>query len=269
VNERDPLGLLHVAHELLDETDALLERAFAGPIEVSLKADATYVTETDRAVESLLRTRLAERFPGHGFIGEEYGPEEGAGDARWIIDPIDGTANFARGVPVFGTLLALERDGELVLGVVSAPALGQRWWATAGGGAYTRVRGRERPIHVSDISRLDQAQLLFGTLRSIDANGRLPGWLAALRGSWRDRGFGDFWGHMLVAQGSAEAMLDESGVKVWDLAAPAIILAEAGGRMTDLYGRASYAGPEALSSNGPLHDQLLAALAERSVAPRA
>jgi histidinol-phosphatase len=260
MNDRDPLALLHFAHELLDETDALLERAFAGPIEVSLKADATYVTETDRSVESLLRSRLAEHFPGHGFIGEEYGPQEGAGETRWIIDPIDGTANFARGVPIFGTLLALERDGELVVGVASAPALGARWWATAGGGAFTRTRAGTRQIRVSSISRLNEAQLLFATLRSIDANGRLPGWLGLLRRSWRDRGFGDFWGHMLVAQGSAEAMLDESGVKVWDLAAPAIILAEAGGRMTDLEGRSSWHGPEALTSNGLLHEELLEAI---------
>lgn len=257
MNDRDPRALLAFAQRLLDETDAILSRAFTGPIEVSLKPDATFVTATDRQVESVLRSALGEAFPGHGFVGEEYGVEEGRGDSRWIIDPIDGTANFARHVPVFATLLALERDGALVLGVVSAPALGQRWWASAGDGAFTHVGGRERRIHVSDVARLEDAQLVFASLRSVGAGGRLPGWLRAVRQSWRDRGFGDFWGHVLVAQGSAEVMLDEGGLKTWDLAAPHIVLAEAGGRMTDLQGRVTWSGPEALSSNGLLHDDLL------------
>jgi histidinol-phosphatase len=257
VNDRDPAALLRFAHELIDETDRILRGYFASELEVGLKADQTYVTAADREVERILRGRLADAFPTHGFVGEEYGEEQGRGEARWIIDPIDATANFVRGISVFGTLLALERDGELVVGVASAPAMGQRWWAAAGGGAFTRAAGRGRQIHVSDVARLDDAQLVYGTLRTIDAHGRLPNWLAAVRRSRRDRGFGDFWGHMLVAQGSAEAMLDETGVNIWDLAAPAIIVAEAGGRMTDLRGEVSWAGPEALSTNGLLHDELL------------
>jgi histidinol-phosphatase len=260
VNDRDPEALLHFAHELIDETDRILRRYFAGELEVSLKADETYVTAADREVETVLRSRLADAFPAHGFVGEEYGEEQGRGEARWIIDPIDATANFVRGIPVFGTLLALEREAELVVGVISAPALGQRWWASAGRGAFTRAAGRERRIHVSDVTRLDDAQLVYGTLRTIEAHGRLPAWMAAVRRSRRDRGFGDFWGHMLVAQGSAEAMLDETGVHIWDLAAPAIILAEAGGQMTDLRGNPSWSGPDALSTNGLLHNELLEAL---------
>jgi histidinol-phosphatase len=260
VNDRDPQALLRFAHELIDETDRILRGYFATELEVGLKPDETYVTVADREVESTLRSRLADAFSAHGFVGEEYGEEQGRGEARWIIDPIDATANFVRGIPVFGTLLALERDGELIVGVASAPALGQRWWASAGSGAFTRAAGRERQIHVSDVARLEGAQLVYGTLRTIDAHGRLPAWLSAVRRSRRDRGFGDFWGHMLVAQGSAEAMLDETGVNIWDLAAPAIILAEAGGQMTDLRGNPSWSGPDALSTNGLLHNELLEAL---------
>ncbi|HUG47136.1 MAG TPA: inositol monophosphatase family protein [Candidatus Limnocylindria bacterium] len=265
MNDRDPAAMLRFTHALIDETDRILRSYFAGEFEVSLKADETYVTVADRQVESVLRSRLAEAFPGHGFVGEEYGEEQGRGEARWIIDPIDATANFVRGIPVFGTLLALERDGALVVGVASAPALQQRWWASAGAGAFTRAAGRERQIRVSDVAHLEDAQLVFGTLRTIDANGRLPAWMAAVRRSRRDRGFGDFWGHMFVAQGSAEAMLEETGVSIWDLAAPHIIVAEAGGRMTDLAGRASWSGPDALTSNGLLHDEVLAMLSAGSV----
>jgi histidinol-phosphatase len=257
MNDRDPLALLSFAHGLIDETDAVLRGYFATEFEVSLKPDETYVTVADREVESVLRSRLTDAFPGHGFVGEEYGEQQGRGEARWIIDPIDATANFVRGIPVFGTLLALEREGRLVAGVVSAPALDQRWWASAGGGAFTRRAGRERQIRVSEVARLEEAQLAFGTLRTIDAHGRLPAWMSAVRRSRRDRGFGDFWGHMLVAQGSAEAMLDETGVNIWDLAAPNIIVAEAGGRMTDLRGQLSWAGPDALSTNRLVHDELL------------
>ncbi|CAN5739185.1 histidinol-phosphatase [soil metagenome] len=256
MNDRDSAALLSFAQQQLDETDAILERHFNSELEVTEKPDRTLVTAADRLVETVLRTRLADAFPGHGFVGEEYGTEEGRGEARWIIDPLDATHNFVRGIPIFATLLALEREGELVLGVASAPALGQRWWASAGGGAFTRLGQRERPIRVSAVERLGEAQLLFGTLRTIEDQGHLPGWLRALSGSWRDRGFGDFWGHMLVAQGSAEAMLD-LGVSVWDMAAPCAILMEAGGRMTDLAGRVSWTGPDVLTSNGLLHDELL------------
>ena len=257
MNDSDPQALLRFAHELIDETDDILRHHFATGAAVSRKADQTLVTAADTEVEAQLRSRLAAALPGHGFVGEEYGTDEGGGEARWIIDPIDATANFVRGVPIFGTLLALERAGALVLGVVSAPALGQRWWATAGGGAFTQVAGRERRISVSTVGRLDEAQLLFATLRTMDEQHRLAAWLTAVRGSWRDRGFGDFWGHVLVAQGSAEAMYEDHGVHLWDLAAPHIIVAEAGGRMTDLAGRPSWAGPDALTTNGLLHDELL------------
>jgi histidinol-phosphatase len=192
-------------------------------------------------------------------LGEEFG-DGGAGEWRWIIDPIDATHNFVRSVPVFATLLALERAGELVLGVVSAPALAQRWFASPGGGAFLRDARGERPIHVSAIDALQEAHVVTSTIRGLTDAGYGPALTAITGGAWRDRGFGDFWGHVLVAQGSAEAML-EYGPAPWDLAAPFAILREAGGRMTDFSGRASWSGPEVLSSNGLVHDELLALLA--------
>ncbi|MDQ3937700.1 MAG: histidinol phosphatase [Chloroflexota bacterium] len=263
MNDRDPAALLRFAHELIDQTDTILLRHFTGEIAATEKADASLVTAADTEVESLLRARLSDAFPGHGLVGEEYGTEPGAGDARWIIDPLDATHNFVRGIPVFATLLALERDGELVLGIVSAPAMHQRWSGAAGKGALVRVDGRELAIRVSSVAMLSEAQLCFSSLRLLDEVRLVDGWRAAVRSSWRDRGFGDFWGHMLVAQGSAEAML-EHGVSVWDLAAPAAILRQAGGRMTDLSGRPSWTGPGVLTSNGLLHDALLAVLSGRS-----
>jgi histidinol-phosphatase len=164
-----------------------------------------------------------------------------------------------RGIPNSATLLALERDEALVIGAVSAPALGQRWAAAAGHGAVVRADGRERQIGVSSVTRLEEAQLCYASVRSAETAGLLPGLQRLVRSSWRDRGFGDFWAHMLVAQGSAEAMF-EHGVKSWDLAAPYLIVAEAGGRMTDLEGRPSWFGPYAVTTNGLLHDTVLEAL---------
>lgn len=257
---RGGLGeLLQAAHRLVDETDAILLRHFAGEMRVSTKPDMTLVTAADVEAETHLRARIAERFPGHGFLGEELGAEAGDGETRWIIDPIDGTHNFVRGIEVFGTLLAVEDAGRLVLGVVSAPAMGRRWAAASGLGATLRHATGERPIRVSSVERLEDAQLCTSGLRGLDAAGLLPGWLRAARGAWRDRGFGDFWGHLLVAQGAAEAMV-EYGVKPWDLAAPAAIVNEAGGRMTDLQGRDSWAGPSVVTSNGLVHDPLLRVL---------
>jgi histidinol-phosphatase len=260
MNDRDPAALLRLAHELVDDTDAIIERHFSGEIVASAKPDTSLVTAADTEVEERLRSRLAEAFPTHGVLGEELGSDPGAGETRWIIDPIDGTHNFVRGIPVFATLLALERAGELVLGVVSAPALGRRWSAARGHGATVREAGRERAIRVSAIGDLAQAQLCFSSIRRLEQAGLLESWRAIVAGSWRDRGFGDFWGYMLVAQGSAEAMLEDD-INIWDLAAPAAVLQEAGGVMTDLEGNASWRGPAALSSNGLLHETLVRALA--------
>jgi histidinol-phosphatase len=191
--------------------------------------------------------------------GEEFGVVPDDGDGRWVIDPIDATHNFVRGIEVFGTLLAFERGGELELGAVSAPGMHRRWFAARGEGAHLRHDGMERPIHASHIASLADAQIVFSTLRGLDDAGLGGGLRRIVHGAWRDRGFGDFWGHMLVAQGAAETMI-EYGVKPWDMAAPYVIVTEAGGRMTDLEGRASWAAPNVLSSNGVLHDELLSLL---------
>ncbi len=256
-----PAALLDFAHQLVDETDRIALGHFAGELTITAKHDRTLVTQADTEVETRLRERIAAEFPHHGLLGEEFGMEPGDGETRWIIDPIDGTHNFVRGIPIWATLLAVERGGELVAALVSAPALGQRWTAVRGRGAGVRHEGREQAIQVSQVASLGEAQILFGTLRSIDAAGHGAGLRRVLDHAWRDRGFGDFWGYMLVAQGSAEAMV-EVGPTLWDLAAPALIVAEAGGRMTNLEGELGYSGPTSLASNGHLHGELVALLRE-------
>jgi len=258
----DVAALLAFAHELLDETDAIALRHVAGGLTVSTKPDRTLVTQADTEIETHLRDRIADAFPTHTVAGEEFGTAEDSGDGRWIMDPIDATHNVVRGIEIFATLIAFERDGELEVGVVSAPAMRRRWWATRGGGATLRADGAERSIHVSAIATLANAQIAFSTLRGLDAAGLGDGLRRLAGASWRDRGFGDFWGHMLVAQGSAEAML-EYGVSPWDMAAPHLIVTEAGGQMTDLDGRSTWSGPQVVSSNGLLHHRVLEMLAGR------
>ena len=251
--------LCRFALDLLDETDAIALRHLAAGLSVRAKADATLVTQVDTEVESCLRERVTDRFPSHGILGEEMGDLPGDGETRWIIDPIDGTHNLVRGIPVWGTLLAVERDGELVAAAISAPALSRRWYAWRGGGARVRDLIGDRPIHVSGIERLAEAQLVWFGLRPMDAAGHLEAVRSLVRSAWRDRGFGDFWGYMLVAEGAAEAMV-EIGPNLWDLAAPALIVAEAGGRLTDFGGRDSHAGPQALATNGRLHQEIVSVL---------
>jgi histidinol-phosphatase len=227
-----------------------------GGLRVSSKPDDTLVTQADTEVETLLRERIAAAFPGHGVVGEEYADETGDGETRWIIDPIDGTHNLVRGIPVFATLLAVERAGQLLAAAVSAPALQRRWCASLGEGASVRDLMSERPIRVSGVKKLADAQVVWSGLRPLEAAGYGPAVASLGRLAWRDRGFGDFWGYMLVAEGAADAML-EIGPTLWDLAAPALIVREAGGRLTDFAGGDSYAGPQALASNGPLHPALV------------
>jgi histidinol-phosphatase len=256
-----PAALLDFAHQLVDETDRIALGHFAGELTITAKHDRTLVTQADTEVETRLRERIAAEYPHHGILGEEFGTEPGDGETRWIIDPIDGTHNFVRGIPIWASLLAVEREGELVAALVSAPTLGQRWTAVRGRGAGVRHDGREQAIQVSKVTELGEAQILFGTLRSIDGAGQGSGLRRVLDHAWRDRGFGDFWGYMLVAQGSAEAMI-EVGPTLWDLAAPALIVAEAGGRMTNLEGELGYGGPTALASNGHLHGELVTLMRE-------
>jgi histidinol-phosphatase len=247
---------LALALELADLADALaMERFLAGDLVVETKPDMTPVTEADRAVEQALRKRIADERPGHGVVGEEFGADQ-RGDTRWILDPIDGTKNYLRGIPVFGTLIALERDGVLVLGVVSAPALHRRWWAARGAGAFADGR----PIRVSRVAEPADAVLAYSSLGSWAEHGLGDRFTALAGRCWRTRGFGDFWSHMLVAEGAADIAC-EPEVQLWDLAPLQVIVEEAGGRFTDLGGTARPDGGSAVTTNGLLHDRVLAALA--------
>jgi histidinol-phosphatase len=248
---------LEVAQAACDEADELARTHFRRDLQIETKADRSFVTQADTAIERRIRERLTDAFPDHGLVGEEYGTRDAGASVRWYIDPIDGTHNFIRGIPLFGTLLAVERDGELQAAVMSAPALDERWWAHRGGGAWARDRGvaEPRPIQVSGVTSLGDTQILYGSGRDIVESGRAPGFEALLRDVWRERGFGDFWGYALIAEGAAEAMI-EVELSPWDAAAPALIVEEAGGRATDLDGRRAIDSGTFLTSNGRLHDTI-------------
>ena len=238
---------LVLALELADLADAISLRRFrAHDLVVETKPDLSPVTEADTAVERAIRSRLAADRPEDAVLGEEFG-DDGGGGRRWIVDPIDGTRNYSRGVPVWATLIALEQDGVLQAGVVSAPALGKRWWAERDAGAF--ADGEQ--IRVSAVRRIEDAILSFALDRP------LPD--VAMR-CWLARGFGDFWAHMLVAEGAVDGAVDAVGVSIWDLAAVRIVVEEAGGRFTDAAGVARIDGGTAISSNGHLHDELLAGI---------
>ena len=250
-------GFLDAANELADLADAATMRAFRRHLEVRTKADGTWVTAVDEQVERELRSALRDRFPDHAVLGEEDGLDGPADAPRWVLDPIDGTTNFVKGNPVFATLIGLQIDGRDVVGVASAPALGTRFDGIAGGPA----RQDARAIHVSDIDRLDDAEVAFGGLSHF-ADRRLEAVPQLLtRASARQRGYGDFWNHCLVAAGSTEVAI-EAEVSLWDLVAVKVIVEAAGGRFTDLDGVPTADGGSALSTNGHVHDQVLAVLAE-------
>lgn len=248
-------GWLDVAHAACDEADDVARRHFRRDLRIETKPDRTLVTQADTAIEGRIRERLAGAYPDHGLVGEEYGTEAGGASVRWYIDPIDGTHNFVRGVPLFATLIAVERDGELQAAVLSAPALGSRWWAHRGGGAWARDATDPAPrrLRVSAVRSIADAHVLYGAARDVVESGRAPGFDGLLREAWRDRGFGDFWGYTLLAEGAAEVMF-EIGLKPWDAAAPLVLVEEAGGRVTDLAGRHAIDTGSFLATNGPLHE---------------
>ncbi|HYZ81794.1 MAG TPA: histidinol-phosphatase [Solirubrobacteraceae bacterium] len=247
---------LELALELADAADAItLDRFGAADLVVETKPDLTPVSEADRAVEEVMRERLAVARPQDTVVGEEYGDGGGGGSRRWIVDPIDGTKGYVRGMPVWATLLALEHEGEMTVGVVSAPALGRRWWAARGSGAFTReARGAEpRRLRVSAVRELGDAQMCFGGFEEFRQTGRLDALLALAERCWRTRGYGDFWQYMLVAEGSAEIALDPA-VSIWDVAAPMVIVSEAGGRFSDFAGASTAAGGSGIGTNGLVHE---------------
>ncbi len=260
-SEAELRSWVDLAMAACDEADAIALAGFRQDLVVTRKPDRSFVTEADQEIERLLRDRILAAFPGHGLVGEEYGEEAGAADVRWFLDPIDGTHNFLRGVPVFATLVAVEREGELQAAVISAPALGGRWFGLRGGGAWALGMGsrRPRPLHVSQVAAIADAQLLYGEGPAIEASGVAPGFRDLLAMAWRTRGFGDFWGYTLVAEGAAEAMIEE-GLSAWDIAAPMLLIEEAGGRVTDLAGTRSLTTQNYLASNGLLHEGLRTSL---------
>jgi histidinol-phosphatase len=254
---------LAIALELATAADEITTRRFgAVDLAVRSKPDLTPVSDADTAVESMLRERLAATRPDDAVLGEEYGV---TGDAarRWIVDPIDGTKNFVRGAPVWATLLALEVNGQIVVGVASAPALRQRWWAARGAGAWTAYAGEQpRRLAVSQVTSLDDAFLSYSSLTGWDAGGGLQRFVDLTNRVWRTRAFGDFWSHLLVAEGAVDISC-EPEVSLWDLAALQPIVEEAGGRFTNLSGVDGADGGSVVCTNGRLHDDVLAVLTAR------
>nr|WP_042195636.1 histidinol-phosphatase [Kibdelosporangium sp. MJ126-NF4] len=247
---------LDFALRLADAADEITSARFrAQDLKVSRKPDRTPVTDADTAVEDTIRAMIAERFPGDAVAGEERGGSIGGG-RTWVIDPIDGTKNFLRGVPAWATLIALVIDGHPMVGVVSAPALSKRWFAEATEGAYT---DDGRRLSVSGVTTLADAYLSTTHLGSWVEYHSREAYLRLVDACWENRAFGDFWQHCLVAEGVIDVAA-EAIVNPWDVAAIEIIVKEAGGRFTDLKGVDTFLGGSALSTNGHLHSAALAHL---------
>lgn len=253
---------LTLARTLADLADSVsLPRFGAADLIVESKPDLTPVSDADRAVEQALRDRLAVERPDDAVFGEEFG-SSGTGSRRWVLDPIDGTKSFVRGVPVWATLIALLDGDEPVVGVASAPALGRRWWAAKGAGSWnTMLGGEPRRLSVSRVASLGDASLSYSSYVGDEGWGeRAPALEALLRRVWRTRAYGDFWSHLLVAEGAVDIAV-EPALSLWDIAALSAIVTEAGGRVSDLEGVDGVHGANAVTTNGLLHDAVVAALA--------
>lgn len=250
------------AGRLADVADAItLARFTAGDLKIASKPDRTPVTDADLAVEDAIRVALAEHRPGEKIAGEERGGFGGSLDGRtWVLDPIDGTKNFLRGVPVWATLIALVVDGAPVVGMVSAPALGRRWWAALGGGAFAGTGEQVRRISVSAVESLSDAYLSTTNLATWTEYHSHQAYVELVDSCWENRAFGDFWQHCLVAEGAID-LAAEPIVSPWDVAPFQVIVTEAGGRFSDLSGESRFDGGNALSSNGVLHEPALKVLA--------
>ncbi|NYI69750.1 histidinol-phosphatase [Naumannella cuiyingiana] len=262
----DSRGLIEdmrVAHMLADNADAIsLDRFRASDLRVDAKPDLTEVTDADIAVEEAVRAVLRKARPRDAVHGEELA-DTGHGPRRWVIDPIDGTRNYVRGVPVWATLIALFDGDEVVLGCVSAPALGRRWWASRGGGAYTGKSFRSpTECRVSELTRIEDASLSYSDVAGWVATPHGQPFVDLMRRCWRTRAYGDFWSYMLVAEGAVDIAC-EPELALHDMAACSIIVTEAGGRFGNVAGADGPVGPGALATNGRLHDAVVAQLAPR------
>lgn len=251
---------LRLAHVIADQVDGVtMDRFRALDLTVDTKPDATPVTDADRQAEQIVRAQLSRTRPRDAVVGEEYG-SSGHGARRWVIDPIDGTKNFVRGVPVWATLIALLDGDEVVVGLVSAPALGRRWWAAQGTGAWSgRSLSAATRLAVSEVRHLADASLSYSSLTGWEERGRLDAFLDLGRGMWRTRAYGDFWSYVLVAEGAVD-VATEPELALHDMAALVPIVTEAGGRFTSLAGVPGPFGGDALATNGHLHDAVLARL---------
>jgi histidinol-phosphatase len=253
---------LAFALSLADRADAIsLDRYRAIDLEITTKPDNTPVTDADRAVEEAIREMIEETYPADKIVGEEFGDSrisDGDLNRYWVIDPIDGTKNFLRGVPTWATLIALVVEGKVVTSVVSSPALYRRWYATRGGGAFLSENGlTPRPLAVSAVQSLSDASIAYSDFQGWGA--RRGAFENLLDSAWRTRGLGDFWSHMLVAEGAVDAAIEPS-LALWDMAALDLIVTEAGGRFTSLDGVDGPFGPNAVSTNSKIHSQVLAGL---------
>ena len=255
VKAADWLPFLSDAADRADEISTRLFRS--RDLRVEQKPDTSLVTEADLAVEEALRDLVARRHPELGVFGEEHG-EDGSTSLRLIVDPIDATANFARGIPVFATLLAIEADGQVEAGLVTAPALHSRWWAARGAGAHSGARR----LTVSAVSKLEHAQMFHGSIAGSEGTRLGPRIVRLAERTHRQRGFGDFYQHMLVAEGTGEISVDPI-VFPWDIAPLQVIVEEAGGRATDRHGERSIYSGSLVSTNGLLHDVVLEALSSK------
>ncbi|GHF78157.1 histidinol-phosphatase [Amycolatopsis bartoniae] len=251
---------LTLAGRLADAADAITTARFrARDLRVASKPDRTPVTDADTAVEDAVRELLAAERPSDAVAGEERGGTAWSSGRAWVLDPIDGTKNFLRGAPVWATLIALVEDGTPVVGMVSAPLLGRRWWASLGEGAWLRDAAGERRISVSGVSALSDAYLSTTHLNSWSEHHSREAYLTLNDACWETRAFGDFWQHCLVAEGAID-LAAEAIVNPWDVAPMQVLVTEAGGRFSDLGGEVRFDGGSALSSNGHLHDEALGIL---------
>ncbi|GAA4416816.1 histidinol-phosphatase [Georgenia halophila] len=252
---------LRLAHVIADQVDGqTMSRFGAQDLHVETKPDLSPVSDADRSAEEIVRSQLSRTRPRDSVLGEEFG-STGHSPRQWVIDPIDGTKNFVRGVPVWATLVGLVEDGEVVLGVVSAPALNRRWWAAQGSGAWTgRSLSAARQLSVSGVSDLDDASLSYSSLGGWAERGSLRSFLDLAQRVWRTRAYGDFWSYMLVAEGAVDVAC-EPELEVYDMAALVPIVTEAGGRFTGLDGVHGPWGGTAVATNGLLHDEVLETLA--------
>ncbi len=275
---------LKLAHELADVADKISTARFlATDLKIETKPDLTPVTDADQEIERELRKILEKQRAADGITGEEFGKSPIATNRRWIIDPIDGTKNYVRGVPVWATLIALMEGDEVVVGVVSAPALFRRWFSQKDGGAYLQLGGGSaqtisdtssqmqsvRKLTVSGISKLSDASLSISTFATPNVLGRNDGWgdkqkglLALADQLWRVRGYGDFWSHLLVAEGAIDIAAEPS-LALWDMAPLSLIVKEAGGRFSDFMGVDGPNGANAVTTNGLLHEEVLGIFAKR------